>query len=248
MILCCTLCGRKLNPNKYCCHCLASCLPILCHEHFRLKQSITLNFLLLCYYGTYKPYSFITNGQSPMNMHYTPSSGKWHRQLKTQTLQRVPLIVAEITPWQHDLTDRSALAIQDGLLEFRLLFLGLQDENNTGANDSDDNDGNASNNSRRKTFIKVGLSCESVHETSIQQKVLLLKNLSTIGRDVLDSPLVSFLGGLIIVVLVVLVVLIAVVALIFGNGVFKEFFTCLRRICISVLEWLGGMKLVSKRG
>ena len=56
------------------------------------------------------------------------------------------------------------------------------------------------------------------------------------GRDVLVSPLVSFLGGLIIVV--VLVVLIAVVAALnFGNGVFKELFTCLRRICIiSVLE------------
>ena len=55
------------------------------------------------------------------------------------------------------------------------------------------------------------------------------------GEEVLVIP-ISFLGGLIIVV--VLVVLIAVVAaLIFGNGVSKKLFTCLRRICIiSVLE------------
>ena len=135
----------------------------------------------------------------------------------------------------NDLTERSAL--EDGLLEFRLL-LRLQGESNTGDNDSDDSDGNSGDGSRGKTILlKVGLSCESVHEAAIQQSVLLLKNLSTIGSDVLSSPLVSFLGGFIIViVLVVLVVLVAVVALIFGNGGFIECSTCLRRLSIFVLE------------
>lgn len=132
----------------------------------------------------------------------------------------------------NDLTERSAL--EDGLLEFRLL-LRLQGESNTGDNDSDDSDGNSGDGSRGKTILlQVVLSWESVHEAAIQQSVLLLKNLSTIGSDVL---VVSFLGGFIIViVLVVLVVLVAVVALIFGNGGFIECSTCLRRLSIFVLE------------
>ena len=132
----------------------------------------------------------------------------------------------------NDLTERSVL--EDGLLEFRLL-LRLQGESNTGDNDSDDSDGNSGDGSRGKTILlQVVLSWESVHEAAIQQSVLLLKNLSTIGSDVL---VVSFLGGFIIViVLVVLVVLVAVVALIFGNGGFIECSTCLRRLSIFVLE------------